>query len=74
MEKSDELLIERYIEEDAELRQYVEEHKQYEDKLEVFKSRIHLSADEEVRRKVLQKMKLLGKERIYSILEKYRRV
>jgi uncharacterized protein YdcH (DUF465 family) len=74
MEKSDELLIEKHIGNDAELRRYVEEHRQYEDELEVFNRRIHLTAEEEVRRKVLQKMKLLGKEKIYSILEKYRRV
>jgi uncharacterized protein YdcH (DUF465 family) len=73
MEKNDEILIERHIGDDEELRRYVEEHRQYEDELEVFNSRVHLTVEEEVRRKVLQKMKLLGKERIYSILEKYRR-
>jgi hypothetical protein len=73
MEKSDEILIERHIRDDEELRRYVEEHRQFEDDLEAFNSCIHLTPEEEVRRKVLQKKKLLGKERIFSILERYRR-
>ncbi|MDA8126097.1 MAG: DUF465 domain-containing protein [Deltaproteobacteria bacterium] len=72
MEKSDEILIERHIRDDAELERYVEEHKQFEEGLEAFHRRIHLTPEEEVKKKVLQKKKLLGKERIFSILEKYR--
>jgi uncharacterized protein YdcH (DUF465 family) len=72
MEKSDEIMIERHIGYDAELKRYVEEHKQYEDDLETLNSCVHRTPEEEVRRKVLQKKKLLGKEKIISILEKYR--
>jgi uncharacterized protein YdcH (DUF465 family) len=72
MEKSEEALIARHIHEDGELRRYVEEHRQYEETLAEFNTRIHLTSEEEVRKKILQKKKLLGKEMIYAILEKYR--
>jgi len=72
MEKSDEILIERHVGNDEELKRYVEEHRKYEDELEALNSCVHLTTEEEVRKKVLQKKKLLGKETIISILEKYR--
>jgi len=72
MEKSEEALIACHIHEDGELRRYVEEHRQYEEMLAEFNARIHLTSEEEVRKKILQKKKLLGKEMIYAILEKYR--
>jgi hypothetical protein len=73
MEKSEEILIERHIHEDKELQRYVGEHRQLKVDLEEFKNRLHLTPEEEVEKKVLQKKKLLGKERIFAILEKYRR-
>ncbi|MBU1151053.1 MAG: DUF465 domain-containing protein [Proteobacteria bacterium] len=72
MEKREEALIAHHIHEDGELRRYVEEHRQYEETLAEFNTRIHLTSEEEVRKKILQKKKLLGKEMIYAILEKYR--
>jgi hypothetical protein len=72
MERPEELLIEKHIQEDEELRKYVEEHRQFKVDLEKFKERIHLTSEEEVQKKVLQKKKLLGKEKIIAILEKYR--
>jgi hypothetical protein len=73
MEKSDEILIERHMHADEELQRYVGEHRQWKADLEEFNHRIHLTPEEEVQKKVLQKKKLLGKERIFAILEKYRR-
>ena len=73
MEKREEALIARHIHEDGDLRRYVEEHREYEVALAEFNTRIHLTSEEEVRKKILQKKKLLGKEMIYAILEKYRR-
>ena len=72
MEKGDEQLIARYIGEDEELRKYVEEHRDYEKALEDLNRKVYLTPGEEVERKTLQKKKLIGKERIFEILSKYR--
>jgi uncharacterized protein len=74
MEETEEKLIQRYIAQDEELRRYVEDHKKLEADLEDFNRRIYLTSEEEVQKKTLQKKKLLGKEKIYKILEKYRRM
>jgi hypothetical protein len=72
MERIEEALIEKHIRGDEELRRYVEEHKQFKTDLEEFNRRSRLTPAEEVQKKILQKKKLLGKERIFLILEKYR--
>jgi N-dimethylarginine dimethylaminohydrolase len=72
MEKSEENLIAKHINHDDQLRKYVEEHRQYEETIEKFNERVYLTPHEEVEKKTLQKMKLLGKEKIYALLSKYR--
>ena len=72
MEKSDELLIARHIQQDEELRKSVEEHRSLESTLEDFNKRLYLTPQEEMEKKRLQKMKLLSKDRIFQILAKYR--
>lgn len=72
MEKWEESLIEQHIGEDEELRKYVEEHRRYKADLEKYNLLNHLTPEEEIQKKVLQKKKLQGKERIFVILEKYR--
>ena len=72
MEKADELLIKKYINQDEELKNYVEDHKKLEADLENFNKRIYLTAEEEIEKKNLQKRKLRTKEQIYRILAKYR--
>ncbi len=72
MEKSDERLIAQHIAVDGELRKHVEEHARYEKILEEFNRRVYLTPEEEIERKKIQKMKLLGKDKIQSILAKYR--
>jgi hypothetical protein len=72
MEKADELLIKKYIHMDEELRGYVENHEKLEGDLENYNKRIYLTAEEEMEKKNLQKMKLRGKEQIFRILAKYR--
>jgi hypothetical protein len=74
MDEAEETLIQRYVSEDEELRRYVEDHKKIEAELEAFNKRIYLSSEEEVEKKILQKRKLLGKEKIFKILEKYRKM
>ena len=72
MEEAEEILIRRYIDQDEELRRYVEDHKKLETDLEAYNRRIYLTPEEELQKKNLQKRKLLGKEKIFQILAKYR--
>jgi hypothetical protein len=73
MERTDEVLIERYIQQDGELKQNVEVHRKLETALEDFNKRIYLTPQEEIEKKKLQKLKLASKDRIYAILAKYRK-
>jgi uncharacterized protein YdcH (DUF465 family) len=73
MERTDEMLIERFIQQDGELKQYVENHRKLEFALEDFNKRIYLTPQEEIEKKKLQKLKLASKDRIYAILAKYRK-
>ena len=73
MERADEMLIERYIQLDGELKQHVEVHRKLEVALEDFNKRIYLTPQEEIEKKKLQKLKLASKDRIYAILAKYRK-
>ena len=72
MEKTEELLIAKYIQQDDELRKSVEEHRNFESALEDFNKRLYLTPAEEMEKKKMQKMKLLSKDKIYQILAKYR--
>jgi uncharacterized protein YdcH (DUF465 family) len=74
MEETEENLIQKYIHQDAELKKYVENHKKLEADLANFNKRIYLTPEEEIQKKDLQKKKLIGKEKIYKILDKYRRI
>ncbi len=73
MERADELLIERYIQQDGELKKNVEDHRKLEAALEDYNKRIYLTPQEELEKKKLQKLKLASKDRIYAILAKYRK-
>lgn len=72
MEKRDLELIQKYINVDPELKRYMEEHEEFEKKLEELNRRIYLTPEEEVERKKIQKLKLAGRDRIEAILAKYR--
>jgi len=72
MEKRDLELIQKHISSDAELKRYMDEHEEYERKLQTFNQRIYLTPEEEMERKRLQKLKLVGRDRIEAILSKYR--
>jgi hypothetical protein len=72
MEKRDQELIQKYVSTDAELKRFMEEHEDYEKKLQEFNRLIYLTPAEEVEKKRLQKLKLAGRDRIEVILSKYR--
>ncbi len=71
MDKAEILLIEKYVQQDAELQQHVEEHRRLEGVLEEFNERRYLTPEGQVERKNLQKRKLREKEKIIMILDKY---
>lgn len=72
MEKRDLELIQKYTSTDAELKRRLEEHEEFEHKLEEFNRRLYLTPQEELERKKIQKLKLAGRDRIEAILSKYR--
>jgi uncharacterized protein YdcH (DUF465 family) len=72
MEDRDLALIKTWIQQDPELKQHVEEHEEYERRLEEFNRRPYLTAEETLERKRLQKLKLAGRDKIEQILAKYR--
>ena len=65
-------LIERYIREDKALASLYKEHIDFEKQLAKLDNKLFLTPQEEVLRKELQKKKLKGKDKIESILKKYR--
>jgi hypothetical protein len=73
MEQRDLELIERYINEDQELKKCVYEHQELEKKIEGFNQRVFLTPEEEYERKRLQKLKLAGRDQIERILSRYRK-
>jgi len=72
MERTDEELIKTLLDRDPELKRYYEEHVVLERQLADFHHRAHLTPEEEVERKRIQKLKLAGKDRIMEILARHR--
>jgi hypothetical protein len=72
MEERDEKLIGQLIKENKSLREYLEQHKEYEKELEAYNKRIHLTTEESIERKRIQKLKLAGRDKIERILSAHR--
>ena len=72
MEQRDKLLIEKHVEHDNELKQFVEEHVLFEKQLDELSEKVYLTPDEEMKQKELKKLKLAGRDKIEEILKKYR--
>ena len=72
MENSEKMAIASLLDRDPELKQYYEEHQELERKLDQFQNKLHLSPDEEIEKKRLQKMKLAGKDKMMEILGRHR--
>jgi uncharacterized protein len=72
MEERDLALIKVWLHQDPELKQRMDEHEEFERRLEEFNRRPYLTAEETLERKRLQKLKLAGRDRIEQILAKYR--
>lgn len=72
MELKDEQTIVSLLDKDPELRKYYEDHRELEKQLADFQHKHHLTPEEEVEMKKIQKLKLAGKDRMMEILGRYR--
>ena len=72
MEIREEQVIVSLLDKDPELKKYYEEHKELEKKLSEYQHKHYLSPNEEIEMKRIQKLKLVGKDKIMEILVKYR--
>ncbi len=72
MEAKDQTLIALWVDRDEELKKMVEEHRAFEKMLEEFSRKPYLTTEETIEKKRVQKLKLLGKDKIMAILAKYR--
>jgi uncharacterized protein YdcH (DUF465 family) len=59
--------------ENAEFKSLEEQHRGLEEKLAEIDSRIYLSADDEMERKKIQKLKLLKKDRMAELIREYKK-
>lgn len=73
MEGREEQAIVSLLDRDPELKKYYEEHLDLEKQLAVFQHKHHLSSEEEIEMKRIQKLKLIGKDKMMEILGKHRR-
>jgi uncharacterized protein YdcH (DUF465 family) len=73
MDGREEQAIVSLLDRDPELKKYYEEHQDLEKKLSVYQHKHHLSSEEEVEMKRIQKLKLVGKDKMMEILDKHRR-
>jgi uncharacterized protein YdcH (DUF465 family) len=72
MELREEVLIRSLMETDTELRHHYEEHVELKRQSEELKLKPHLTEEEELELKRIQKQKLAGKDRIMEILSRHR--
>ncbi|NIO09407.1 MAG: DUF465 domain-containing protein [Deltaproteobacteria bacterium] len=74
MDQTEEKIILPLLDKDPELKRFYDEHQELENKLQSYQNRSYLSADEEMEKKRLQKLKLAGKDRMMEIVMKYRQM
>jgi hypothetical protein len=73
MDKRDEAIAKVLVKENEDFRREMEAHQRYEKILEEFQRRPHLTADEEVEKRKVQKLKLAGKDRMARMIFAFRR-
>ncbi len=61
------------LKENAEYRRLAAEHQSYDSQLEDLTNKHFLSADEQLQERTLKKKKLLLKDRMYSMVQQYRK-
>ena len=71
MERREEELIQQHLNHDEELKALYVEHQELKHQLEHFRDKIHLTTEEEIEKKRIQKLKLAHKDRIMEILHRH---
>ena len=71
MEEMDMELVERLVSESPKFRMLFEEHQLLERELSEFERKKYLTADEELERRKIQKIKLAGKDEMSRILRNF---
>jgi uncharacterized protein YdcH (DUF465 family) len=66
-------LRDQLLKDNAEYRRLAAQHQSYDDQLEGLSSKSFLSEEEKLQEKTLKKKKLLLKDRMYSMVQKYRK-
>lgn len=72
MEAKEEEMIRSLVDTDSELRHCYEEHQELKQRLEQLRQQSHLTEEEELEEKQIQKQKLAGKDRMMQILARHR--
>lgn len=72
MEQYEESAIVSLLDKNPELKKLYDEHQAFEKQLATFQHKSHLSADEEVEMKRIQKLKLAGRDKIMELVSKHR--
>ena len=71
MEPKEEELIHQFVTNDEELKVLYEEHAELKRQLESFRLKHYLTAEEEIEKKRIQKLKLASKDRIMELLHRH---
>ena len=66
-------LRDQLLKENAEYRRLAAEHQSYDDQLEGLNNKHFLSEEEQLQERTLKKKKLILKDRMYSMVQKYRK-
>jgi uncharacterized protein YdcH (DUF465 family) len=72
MESYEEQAIVSLLDQEPELKKFYDEHLELEKKLAEYQHKHHLTAEEEVEMKRIQKLKLIGKDRMMEIIGRHR--
>ncbi|MSP40381.1 MAG: DUF465 domain-containing protein [Deltaproteobacteria bacterium] len=72
MESYEQNRIVSLLDQEPELKKFYDEHLELEKKLAEFQHKHHLSLEEEVEMKRIQKIKLIGKDRMMEIVGRHR--
>ena len=71
MERRDEEIIQQLMIHDDQMRALYAEHQELKHQLEGFRDKIHLSTDEELEKKRIQKLKLASKDKLMEMLHRH---
>ncbi|MGO9454865.1 MAG: DUF465 domain-containing protein [Candidatus Binataceae bacterium] len=71
MERREEELIRQHLDEDNELKAVYQEHLEFKNKLQEYRSKQYLTLEEEMEEKRIHKLKLASKDRMMAILGRY---